>query len=196
MDTTIEGGFADLVLGAQSVFRAVMEALSRPGTVQSIASDAAPPAPLTPELGAVALTLCDHDTLLWLDPVLAANEAVRAWLAFHCGAPLTSEIGEAAFALVSDVAQLPPLARFGQGSDEYPDRSTTVVLAVGADDRSVTLKGPGIKDQLTTALPLPAGDFIDQWAENRERFPRGVDMLLVRDGTVAGLPRTTRISEA
>jgi len=195
MDTTIEGGFADLVLGAQSVFRAVMEALSRPGTVQSIASDAAPPAPLTPELGAVALTLCDHDTLLWLDPVLAANEAVRAWLAFHCGAPLTSESGEAAFALVSDVAQLPALDRFGQGTDEYPDRSTTVVLAVGADDRSVTLKGPGIKDQLTTALPLP-GDFIDQWAENRERFPRGVDMLLVRDGTVAGLPRTTHISEA
>jgi alpha-D-ribose 1-methylphosphonate 5-triphosphate synthase subunit PhnH len=91
MDLTIEGGFADLVLGAQSVFRAVMEALARPGSVQSIASDALPPAPLTPELGAVALTLCDHDTLVWLDPVLAANEAVTAWLAFHCGAPLTSD---------------------------------------------------------------------------------------------------------
>lgn len=196
MDTTIEGGFADLVLGAQNVFRAVMEALARPGTRQSIASDALPPAPLTPELGAVALTLCDHDTLVWLDPVLAANEAVTAWLAFHCGAPLTSEIGEAAFALVSDVGLLPGLERFGQGTDEYPDRSTTVVLAARADDRSVTLKGPGIKDQLTTALPLPGGDFSDQWAENRERFPRGVDLLVVRDGTVVGLPRTTRISEA
>ncbi|MBL8595601.1 MAG: phosphonate C-P lyase system protein PhnH [Devosia sp.] len=196
MDTTIEGGFADLVLGAQSVFRAVMEALARPGTQQSIASDVLPPAPLTPELGAVALTLCDHDTLVWLDPVLAANEAVTQWLAFHCGAPLTADIGAAAFALVSDVALLPALDRFGQGSDEYPDRSTTVVLAAGADARPVTLKGPGIKDQFTTELPLPGGDFIEQWAENRARFPRGVDLLLVRTGTVVGLPRTTRISEA
>jgi alpha-D-ribose 1-methylphosphonate 5-triphosphate synthase subunit PhnH len=196
METTIEGGFADLVLGAQNVFRAVMEALARPGTVQSIASDAAPPAPLTPELGAVALTLCDHDTLVWLDPVLAANEAVTSWLAFHCGAPLTADIGEAAFALVSDVALLPAIDTFGQGTDEYPDRSTTVVLAVGSATRALTLTGPGIKDQLTTELPLLGGDFLDQWAENRTRFPRGVDLLLVRDGTVVGLPRTTRISEA
>lgn len=196
MDTTIEGGFADLVLGAQSVFHAVMDALARPGTIQSIASDAAPPAPLTPELGAVALTLCDHDTLLWLDPALATNEAVVAWLAFHCGAPLTSDIGHAAFALVSDVALLPAIDSFGQGTDEYPDRSTTVVLAVGSAVRPVTLKGPGIKDQLTTQLPLPGGDFLDQWAENRTRFPRGVDLLLVRDGTVVGLPRTARVSEA
>lgn len=196
MDTTIEGGFADLVLGAQNVFRAVMDALARPGTAQSIASDAAPPAPLTPELGAVALTLCDHDTLVWLDPVLAANAVVTSWLAFHCGAPITADIGAAAFALVSDVALLPAIGSFGQGTDEYPDRSTTVVLAVGSAVRPVTLKGPGIKDQLTTQLPLPGGDFVEQWAENRARFPRGVDLLLVRDGTVVGLPRTTRVSEA
>jgi len=196
MDTTIEGGFADLVLGAQNVFRAVMEALARPGSVQSIASDVAPPAPLTPELGAVALTLIDHDTLVWLDPVLAANEAVVAWLAFHCGASLTADSGAAAFALVSDAALLPALDDLGQGTDEYPDRSTTVVLAAGSVVRPVTLRGPGIKDRFTTELPLPGGDFIEQWAENRSRFPRGVDLLLVRDGTVVGLPRTTRISEA
>jgi alpha-D-ribose 1-methylphosphonate 5-triphosphate synthase subunit PhnH len=196
MDTTIEGGFADRVLGAQSVFRATMEALARPGTVQSIASDAAPPAPLTPELGAIALTLCDHDSPVWLDPALSANEAVRAWIAFHCGAPITADPAAAQFALVSDERLAPRLEAFGQGTDEYPDRSTTIVLAAGADDRALTLKGPGIKDQLATSLPLPGGDFLAQWAENRQRFPRGIDLLLVRDGRLVGLPRTTRISEA
>lgn len=196
MDTSIEGGFADVVFGAQSVFRAIMDGLARPGTVQSIASDAAPPTPLTAELGAVALTLCDHDTSVWLDPSLAASDAVRAWLAFHCGAPITTNPAEAQFALVSEASLLPQLQSFGQGTDEYPDRSTTVVLAAGEASSAVTLKGPGIKDQLTTSLPLPGGDFVDQWAENRERFPRGVDLLLVRAGTLVALPRTTLISEA
>jgi alpha-D-ribose 1-methylphosphonate 5-triphosphate synthase subunit PhnH len=193
---TIEGGFADLVLGAQSVFRAVMDSLARPGSVQSIASDATPPAPLTAELAAVALTLADHDTPVWLDPRLAASAAVTGWIAFHCGAPVTADPAEAQFALVSDEALLPSLATFGQGTDEYPDRSTTIVLATGAATRAVTLKGPGINGQLTAQLPLPGGDFLTQWAENRERFPRGIDLLLVADGTVIGLPRTTRISEA
>lgn len=196
MDTSIEGGFADVVFGAQSVFRAIMDGLARPGTVQSIASDAAPPAPLTPELGAVALTLCDHDTPVWLDPALAGNEAVRAWLAFHCGAPIIENVREAQFALVTEASLLPRLQSFGQGTDEYPDRSTTIVLAAGEATRAVTLKGPGIKDQLTTSLPLPGGDFIAQWADNRARFPRGVDLLLVRAGTLVALPRTARIAEA
>lgn len=193
---TIEGGFADLVLGAQWVFRATMDALARPGTVQSITTDAVPPVPLTPELGALALTLCDHDTPVWLDPELATSAAVTGWIAFHCGAPITTDPTAAQFALVSDVRHLPKLDTFGQGTDEYPDRSTTIVLAASDEVRTVTLKGPGLKDQLTISLPIPGGAFLEQWAENRQRFPRGIDLLLVRDGTVVGLPRTTRISEA
>lgn len=196
MDAVIEGGFTDRVLGAQSVFRATMDALARPGTVQSIASDAAPPAPLTQELGALALTLCDQDTLVWLDPVLASSQAVTGWLAFHCGAPLTADPSQAQFALVTEARHLPKLDVLGQGTDEYPDRSTTVVLAAAAGTQRVTLKGPGIKDRLDTELPLPGGDFLAQWADNRERFPRGIDLLIVRDGALVALPRTTRISEA
>lgn len=196
MDMSIEGGFSDLVLGAQNVFRATMEALARPGQPQGIGTDAAPPAPMTPELGAMALTLCDHDTPVWLDPVLRSSEAVTAWIAFHCGAPITDDIGEAAFALVTDAARLPRLDAMGQGTDEYPDRSTTVVLAAGLAETAVVLKGPGSNGELRTILPLPNGDFLAQWADNRARFPRGVDLLLVRNGTVIGLPRTTRISEA
>ena len=196
MDLSIEGGFSDLVLGAQSVFRATMGALARPGQPQGIGTDAAPPAPMTPELGAMALTLCDHDTPVWLDPNLRASAAVTSWLAFHCGAPLTDDIAEAAFVLLTDAALLPRLDTMAQGTDEYPDRSTTVVLAAGFAETAVVLKGPGINGELRTILPLPNGDFLAQWAGNRARFPRGVDLLLVRNGTVIGLPRTTRISEA
>lgn len=196
MDISIEGGFSDLVLGAQSVFRVTMEALARPGQPQAIGTDAAPPAPMTPELGAVALTLCDHDTPVWLDPELRRSEQVTAWIAFHCGAPLTDDPEQAAFALVTDHRLLPRLDELAQGTDEYPDRSTTIVLAAGVAETAVVLKGPGINGELKTVLPLPNSDFLAQWADNRARFPRGIDLLLVRNGTVIGLPRTTRISEA
>ena len=192
----LEGGFGAPVHDAQANFRAVMEALANPGLLQVI-SGAAPSNGLTPELAAIALTLTDHDTPVWLDPVLARNDAVIAWLRFQTGAPLTTDKAKAHFALVSDVAQLPALDRFALGSDEYPDRSTTIVLALPAlsGGPMLTLRGPGIKDT-RTILPsgLPQG-FVAQWADNRALFPRGVDVLLVAQGQVIGLPRSTRIEE-
>jgi alpha-D-ribose 1-methylphosphonate 5-triphosphate synthase subunit PhnH len=194
MKLSIDGGFADLVFDAQNVFRGVMDALARPGSVQTLDATTAPPAPLSPELGAVALTLCDHDTPVWLDPALA-TPAVIEWLRFHSGSPLTDEVSAAHFAFVSDAKNLPRLENFAQGTDEYPDRSTTIVLAATGTRRAVTLTGPGIKTPLATTLALPGGDFLAQWSENRERFPRGIDLLLCGAGEIVGLPRTTMIAE-
>lgn len=198
MSDAIEAGFADLVLGAQSAFRAIMDALANPGTAQPLAFDAVPPAPLTAELAAVALTLLDHDTPVWLDPALAINEAAIGWLRFHTGAPLTANPADAAFAFATDAESLPLLSEFAQGSDEYPDRSTTIVIATAelTGGPALTLKGPGIKDTAAFAPQSLPADIVAQLAENRARFPRGVDLILVAPGLVAGLPRTTRVSEA
>lgn len=193
----LDGGFADLVKDSQSVFRTVMDALSRPGLKQPIHVDAAPPAPLSPEVAAIALTLADHDSPVWLDETLAASEAVVAWLKFHTGAPIVSDPREADFALVTGWATLPRLDAFGIGTDEYPDRSTTVVLAVEGFDGAVrTITGPGIEDTGTLTIAGITGDFIAQWALNRELFPCGVDVVFAGAGQVVGLPRTTRIVEA
>lgn len=62
------GAFADPVFQAQSVFRALMDGFARPGTVANLAALASPPSPLGKASGAVALTLCDHDTPVWLSP--------------------------------------------------------------------------------------------------------------------------------
>jgi alpha-D-ribose 1-methylphosphonate 5-triphosphate synthase subunit PhnH len=97
---------------------------------------------------------------------------------------------------VSDAAALPALSRFALGSDEYPDRSTTIALAVTslAGGPVLTLRGPGIKEARTIApAGLPEG-FLGQWADNRALFPRGVDVLLLSGGQVIGVPRTTRLS--
>lgn len=190
----IEGGFADPVLAGQRAFKAVMDALARPGTLHQLPREAAPPKALPQGLAEIALTLCDHDSPVWLDPELVSENAVSDWLKFHTGAPIVAETASADFAFVTGA--LPRLANFAPGSDEYPDRSTTIVLSLPSlsGGPALTLRGPGIKE---TAIINPAGlsgDFLTQWAENREQFPRGIDLLLVAPEGLIGLPRTTRIS--
>lgn len=193
----LEGGFADPVLDAQRGFRALMEAFASPGTLRPLDLALAPPAPLTRELAAVALTLCDHDSPLWLDSHLCGSAAVCDWLKFHAGTPLVDDPARAHFALATDAGILPSFNSFAPGTDQYPDRSTTVVIALPAlaGGAPLTLSGPGIENRRTISpFGLP-GDFPAQWLENRSKFPRGIDLLLVARGAVIGLPRTTRIGE-
>jgi alpha-D-ribose 1-methylphosphonate 5-triphosphate synthase subunit PhnH len=190
-------GFPDPIHDAQACFRAVMNALARPGSHQNVTSvGLEPPKPLTPTAAAIALTLLDYDTPVWLDRPLMASEAVKAFLRFHTGAPIVTEPIEAAFALVSDPAHLIPLASFNQGSAEYPDLSTTVVLTGQNFNNalSVKLTGPGIKDTARLAAgPIPP-IFWEQVISNNKQFPRGIDLIFAGETEIVALPRSTLIT--
>ncbi|WP_298984260.1 phosphonate C-P lyase system protein PhnH [uncultured Roseibium sp.] len=194
--TALAAGFQDPVHNAQECFRAIMNAMARPGTEQLIREDGlVPPAPLTPTVAAIVLTLLDYDTPVWLDRPLMTSDAVKSFLRFHTGAPIVKEPVEAAFAIVADPAHLVPLASFNQGSAEYPDRSTTVVLSSQEFGKHapVTLEGPGIKDRAALSTgPLPPV-FWDQVSANSRLFPRGVDLIFSGKGRISALPRSTRI---
>jgi alpha-D-ribose 1-methylphosphonate 5-triphosphate synthase subunit PhnH len=197
MDLGLEGGFAEPVLQSQTCFRAIMDALANPGTIQKLATPVTASGGLTAELVSTLLTLTDHDTSIWLDNATRSDRAVLDYVNFHTGAPVVAEPGKANFAFASGAAHLPPLDQFNLGTQEYPDRSTTIVLAVEAltGGPELITRGPGIKEHgHISPVGLP-GDFVAQWAANRELFPRGIDLLLVADGAVIGLPRSTRISE-
>ncbi|WP_315928974.1 phosphonate C-P lyase system protein PhnH [Mesorhizobium sp. SP-1A] len=191
----LDGGFIDPVLDAQAVFRAVMDAMARPATVIDIKPRVTPQEPLPPLLGALARTLADADTPLWLDPALGRSEAVREWLVFHTGARIVDYPAEAAFALIADGSALPCLSDFAQGMQEYPDRSATLVVAVEAFDggAALTFRGPGIRGEATIAPRGLPDDFASRWNENAGRFPRGIDLVLVAGGSLACLPRTARL---
>ncbi|MGU3495775.1 phosphonate C-P lyase system protein PhnH [Xanthobacteraceae bacterium A53D] len=188
-------GFGDPVREAQATFKAVMWAVARPGDRVPLGTGLAPPLPLTPELAACALALCDYETPIWLDPALARHADVRDFLRFHTGAPLTEEPDAARFALVREPKNLLPFTAFAQGTPDYPDRSTTLILGVDdLGDAPFTLEGPGIKaSRRFGAAPLPA-NFAARWADNRLLFPLGVDLIFVTSGLVSALPRSTRIS--
>lgn len=191
---------ADVARSAQTIFRTLTDALSRPGTVLPLPVSFVTPAPLTPGLAAIALTLVDQETPLWLDAGLAGSEAALRLLRFHTGARIVDAPSQAAFALVSDALAMPELQAFAQGTPDYPDRSTTVIVAVshlapappGARG-ALTFAGPGVRERAGLSVgPLPF-NIRTQMAENRARYPRGVDCFFVSQEYVAALPRSTTV---
>ena len=191
----LPAGFADKVLSAQSTFRSVMDAMARPGSVQRIASAAGTPVGVMRGTAAIALTLFDHDTPVWLDGRMSATADVAKWLKFHTSAPVVADSSIASFALIGDPQSLPTLDRFAFGSNEYPDRSTTVVLQVESltNGPAVELCGPGIDGTATLRASIQPHDLFERLAVNAALFPRGIDVVLVHDDSIVAIPRTTRL---
>jgi alpha-D-ribose 1-methylphosphonate 5-triphosphate synthase subunit PhnH len=187
-------GLADPVFDAQTVFRRALDAMAQPGTIQHLDLDLAPPAPLGVAATALVLALVDFETPLWLDAA-AGSGAAPASLRFHCGCPLVEEPAAAAFALIADAGAMPPLSAFNLGSDQYPDRSTTLIIEVAALEggRPWTLSGPGIKEKCQFAPIGLAHDFVPWLQDNHLLFPRGVDIFLTAGRSLAALPRSTRL---
>jgi alpha-D-ribose 1-methylphosphonate 5-triphosphate synthase subunit PhnH len=185
------------VLAAQVTFRAVLDAMASPGSVRGLAATIAAPPPLISAAAAVALTLCDHDTPVWLDGPLRESDAVCAWLRLHCGCRIVSEPRDAAFAFVGAPRALPSLDVFSPGTPDYPDRSATIVIQIESlrGGRPLALSGPGIRDtQVMCATGLP-DDMPARLAANRALFPRGVDFILASGDEIAALPRSVRLAD-
>lgn len=189
--TRLTPGFADPVLDAQASFRAILEAMSRPGRIQRMDARITPPTPLCSAAGAALLSLADADTPLWLD----AGDTVGEWLRFHCGAPITPDIGAARFVVACGAA--PSLDSLDIGTDEDPQLGATLILQVAglvAGD-GWRLTGPGIQyEHRLRVLGAPA-DFVAAWARNQALFPRGIDVLLCVGDRIAALPRSVMIAE-
>jgi alpha-D-ribose 1-methylphosphonate 5-triphosphate synthase subunit PhnH len=200
--STLAPGFTDTVHDSQRVFRALLEALSRPGTIQAIdagmpdyaASQAASEDRMPLAAFASLLALADFSTPVHLPPNHhALGDAVR----FHTGAPLTEDSTQAAIAYIHDAASLPPLASFSVGEPETPQDAAMLFIRVDSltDGAPRVWCGPGIRDRQTVRVAGLPERF---WTEHEglaAQFPCGIDCYLVADGSLIGLPRTTRVEK-
>jgi alpha-D-ribose 1-methylphosphonate 5-triphosphate synthase subunit PhnH len=183
---TLKGGFDEPSTQSARVFRSVMEAMARPGTLHTV-TGVTPPRPLSPAAGAVLLTLCDTSTSVHLAGPWDTPD-VRGWIAFHTGAPLAGP-ETCTFALGRWTA-LGPLSNFPIGTSDYPDRSATLIVECETlEARGATLRGPGIKG--TAELSLPE---IAAFVRNAGAYPLGLDFIFTCGDLVAGLPRSTKIT--
>ncbi|WP_103335073.1 phosphonate C-P lyase system protein PhnH [Pseudotabrizicola formosa] len=182
------GGFSNPPEQSARAFRAVLEAVSRPGTIWAV-EGAAPPAPLSVAAGTVLLTLADGTT-----PVHLAGGAdcqpVRDWITFHIGAPLV-DARQAMFAL-GRWPDLLPLERFHPGDPDYPDRAATlIILTEDLANAGAKLTGPGIAQAAHLSLPD-----ITAFQRNAAQFPLGLDFIFTAGDRVAAMLRSTKVEDA
>ncbi len=184
-EDALTGGFEDLPVQAARGFRRVLDAMARPGKIVRLGG-AAPPAPLSPAAGAVALVLLDGTTPLYLAPGHDTPD-LRAWIAFHTGAPLAP--AEAAAFAIGTWEALQPVGCFALGTPDYPDRAATLIVETDRlEPTGARLRGPGIDGTARLSLPETAA-----FQANRARFPLGFDTLLTCGDLLAGLPRSTDV---
>ena len=186
-------GFSDLVHDSQSTFKALLNALSHPGTVNKITAKLTPPSGLNVACAAACLTLFDLETQIWLQPGL--DEKIENWLLFHTGCRFTKDTKQADFVIIWDIDNMPDLSKFKQGTPVYPEDSTTLLITVGGIRESPPsnnlpiIKGAGINRQISMPINLP-DSFWQQWQKNHDSYPLGVDIYFFSEDKVVGLPRT------
>jgi alpha-D-ribose 1-methylphosphonate 5-triphosphate synthase subunit PhnH len=184
-------GFVDPATEAQLVFRLVLDATSRPGRVVELPPDilARNDSGLCDAAAAYALTVLDFETPVWLDATVAR---AASFLRFHCGAPVVDDPAASRFAFA---AALPSLDRFDLGDEDYPDRSTTLILEVPeiAAQGALTLRGPGIRDRAQVTIGGVNTDFWRARAELAALFPLGLDFIFVCGRRLVAMPRTTLV---
>ncbi len=130
----------------------MLDAMARPGEIRALPVPPGVPPGWNAALIALALSLLDQETPVWLDPV-ADSEAARTFLRFHCAAPLIERPADAAFAVIADPASAPPLHSYSIGDPQYPDRSATVLIGLPSLTGGPLLQwtGPGIQSSAAVA---------------------------------------------
>jgi alpha-D-ribose 1-methylphosphonate 5-triphosphate synthase subunit PhnH len=193
--STLLPGFADVVHDSQAVFRALLDALARPGSIVSVdaaLAEAAPHGRVQRAAFASLLALADYSTPVHLpDDDRALGDAVR----FHTGAPLTADPAQAVFAYLSDARTMPALDTFALGEPESPESAATLFIQVDSLDEGppLTWRGPGIRESRTVAIGGLPPRFWQERAALAPLFPCGIDCYFVAGGSLVGLPRTTHV---
>lgn len=162
---------ADTVRGHR-VFRAALDAMARPGRpmpVAEIDDDAL--------LAALFEAVFEPDTPTHGSPAL--------------GRPAAPE--HARVLLVDGGRSHGALLRLPRGTELEPELGATAVYrAGGAHATRARLSGPGLAAPADVTLPLHPDELADR-AQACATPPLGVDLLIVADGALTGLPRSTTV---
>ncbi|MFB6201113.1 MAG: phosphonate C-P lyase system protein PhnH [Halorhabdus sp.] len=170
------------VTDTRRTFRALLTAMSRPGTIESVPE---------PADRAVIATLVDHEVGLATD-----DDQLREALASQ-GRLSTCPVEGADVVHAHDHTRL-DVRECDRGSLEEPADGATVVYRVPAISQdpvgttTLSLSGPGIDGTRRLSVGLPESE-LDALAAAQEPYPRGVDAVFASDERLAAVPRSTTV---
>ncbi|WP_172297197.1 phosphonate C-P lyase system protein PhnH [Pseudoruegeria sp. HB172150] len=164
-----------------ATFSALLNALSRPGTIHEMPE---------PGLLPVALALIDRECRAFADdPELAATLKTT-------GATLVPpELADHLLMSLDSEEAIDHLARVTAGSQLYPDQGATVTVPASLDTGpQITLSGPGTPGSATIAIGNlhPA---IWRVRAGLCRYPLGIELIFVDGRRLVAIPRSTLVTE-
>jgi alpha-D-ribose 1-methylphosphonate 5-triphosphate synthase subunit PhnH len=176
----------DPVHDTRRTFNSLLEAMSRPGAVQTTP---------TPADYAVVATLVDHEVGLATDDERLGT-ALAGQGRLEQATHETADIVHARDHTGWDVRECK------RGSLVEPSEGATIVYrveSVTADVQdsatTLTLSGPGVDRTATLSVSLPESE-LRALAAAQSSYPRGVDAIFACDGRVAALPRSVTMEVA
>ncbi|MDS0278060.1 phosphonate C-P lyase system protein PhnH [Halomicroarcula sp. S1AR25-4] len=173
----------DPVHETRETFRALLDAMSRPGTVESVPE---------PADYAVVATLVDHEVTVATDDE-TLREALSSQGRLDAAPPEEADVVHARESHAFDVRECT------RGTLVEPSGGATVVYeAECASGRSedltpVTLFGPGVDGTATLSVGVPPSE-LDALATAQSEYPRGVDAVFAAGDRVAAIPRSVTLT--
>jgi len=188
----------DKVIYTQSVFRTLLDCMSRPGKIGCI-----PPAKCGLNLSindytlGVAITLLDQEVTFY---ICGDRDKASPQLQLYTMSRKSS-IKECDY-LIVEGNKFFDINEMKKGTFTFPDESATVICQVqllskipkpGAIELHLT--GPGVKDMQNIYINGLIEQVINPWKQCNREYPLGIDWIFVdHNGNVCCIPRSTRFS--
>lgn len=186
----------DMVFDCQKIFKSVMNAMAKPGTIFSIKEQSNKLAEEDKVPLALAITFMDNRSALYVE----GNDELLSVIREKTIA-VKSTLEKADFIIAPGVemaedynVQLLDSAKLGTLPEPHKSAMVIVGLQSFDGDRSLVFEGPGIKERKKVVLPEAGISWMCRRAEQNYEFPCGTDILFyTEDGEIMGIPRTLKV---
>lgn len=190
---------AETELYTQTVYRACLDVISRPGTIARLGQPGSLPRLhiLSPYLAGLALTLLDNEVSYHIHH---GAEPDFSFMEMYTMSKRTD--AHQCDYLFTDGEQLSRISHLRKGELQFPDRSCTVLCSIreindkpfAASTAYLRLTGPGIRNENVLYVQGLSKEILTEWREANSEFPLGIDWFLVDDqGHFCAIPRSTRM---